>query len=176
MNIAYEKMLSLALIKGDKKSLLEIYEKIYYDYVKLVSFSVSKYINDEETIKDITNEVFVGFFNNAKNVKKSIKYYLLNSSRNLSLKYLEKENRIIKIEDIDDFVFEEKYQSNQDYLELINDLKKVLTNEEVEILIWHVVDGYSFKEIGKYLNKNYKAVNKIYERSINKYRNRKENV
>mgnify|MGYP003291180452 CR=1 FL=1 len=30
----------------------------------------------------------------------------------------------------DDFVFEEKYQSNQDYLELINEFKYLFTEEE----------------------------------------------
>lgn len=37
-------------------------EEIYNRYVRLVAFVVSKYLSDEEDVKDLTNEVFVRFF------------------------------------------------------------------------------------------------------------------
>ena len=38
------------------------WEEIYNRYVRLVAFVVSKYLSDEEDVKDLTNEVFVRFF------------------------------------------------------------------------------------------------------------------
>ena len=176
MHKSNEILLHSALLRGNKEELLEIYEKIYYDYVKLVYFSVSKYINDDETIKDITNEVFVAFFNNSSNVKDSIKYYLMRITRNLCVKYLEKENKITKWEDINNLGVSYEFESHKRYVELVEDLKNVLTQEEVNIILWHVVDGYTFKEIGDYLNLKNKTVNKMYERAIKKYRLKKEGV
>lgn len=45
----------------DRKKFGEIYDQ----YVRLVAFVVSKYLSDEEDIKDLTNEVFVRFFERA---------------------------------------------------------------------------------------------------------------
>ena len=176
MKQSNEKLLSFAHKKGDRELLMQAYEKIYSDCVKLVSFSVSKYINDNEIIKDITNEVFVSFFNNSINVNNSIKYYLLNTARNLAIQYLEKENKIIKCENIEEIGEYNNFDSHIKYLELIDDLKQVLTENEVRIIVLHVIEGYTFKEIGEKLKVNSKTVNKIYERAIKKYRNNKERV
>lgn len=176
MKQTYEHLLSFALRKGDKEFLLEVYEKIYYAYVKLVSFSASKYLNDEEVIKDITNEVFVSFFKHCDNVQNSIKYYLLNAVRNMCLQYLEKENKLVKFENIDEVGDDNDFESHVDYVELVDDLNKELSELEVKIILMHVIDGYSFKEIGKKMNINHKSVNKVYERAIKKYRKKKEIV
>lgn len=176
MHKSNESLLSFALRKGDKELLLETYEKIYNDYVKLVSFSVSKYINDNEMIKDITNDVFVSFFNNCEKVSNSIKYYLMVITKNMCLQYLEKNNKLVNYENINEIGYLDNFESHINYLELVEDLKKELDEREVNIILWHVIDGYTFKEIGKHLNLNHKNVNKIYERAIKKYRSRKENI
>lgn len=165
-----EKNLLHKIKNCSKEELMHIYETIYYDYVKLVSFSVSKYIDDTEHIKDITNDVFLSFFDNAKNINTSIKYYLLNAARNISIKFLIKNNKTKQVEDIDIYSNKVSYKSHASYIELIEDLKAILTSKEVEIIILHAVDGYTFKEISSFINIPHKTVNKIYERAIKKIR------
>lgn len=158
---------------NQKKERYDYFEEIYYKYVKLVSFLVSKYINDEETIKDITNETFLLFFNNRYKVKKSVKYYLVKTAKNISLKYLEKNNNYVLYDD-DVMVENKNLDSFVDYSLLIDKLKEKLTEEEINIIIWHVIEGFTFKEIAAYLNSNQKAVNKKYERAIKKYKKKEE--
>lgn len=170
MGKSNEELLFLAIKSKNKDKINEIFEKIYNDYVKLVAFSVGKYVKDVDDIKDITNEVFIRFFKNIENIKTSIKYYLLSTARNLSIDYLKEKNKYEVFENIDDLINENLIESYNGYQELVDDLKNVLSLREVEIIILHVVDGYTFKEIGAKLNLSSKNANKIYERALKKFK------
>ena len=170
MEVSNERLLSSSIKSGNKDKIRYAFEKIYNDYVILVAFYIGKYISNQETIKDLTNDVFVSFFNNASNINGSIKFYLLKSSRNKCLNYLKKERNITLVE-YDDLFFEtNNFESHYSYKELVADLTSVLDEKSVRIIIMHAVEGYTFKEIASVLNLNYKTVNKIYERAIKKYR------
>ena len=41
----------------------KIFNEIYVTYGKLVFFVISKYVNQLEDIEDLTNDVFLSFFN-----------------------------------------------------------------------------------------------------------------
>lgn len=170
MGKSNEELLFLAIKSKNKDKINEIFEKIYNDYVKLVAFSVGKYVKDVDDIKDITNEVFIRFFKNIEYIKTSIKYYLLSTARNLSIDYLKEKNKYEVFENIDDLINENLIESYNGYQELVDDLKNVLSLREVEIIILHVVDGYTFKEIGAKLNLSSKNANKIYERALKKFK------
>lgn len=170
MGKSNEELLFLAIKSKNKNKINETFEKIYNDYVKLVAFSVGKYVKDVDDIKDITNEVFIRFFKNIQNVKTSIKYYLLLTARNLSINYLKEKNKYEVYENIDEVINENLNESYKGYQELVDDLKNVLSLREVEIIILHAVDGYTFKEIGAKLNLSYKNANKIYERALKKFK------
>ena len=170
MGKSNEELLFLAIKSKNKDKINEIFEKIYNDYVKLDAFSVGKYVKDVDDIKDITNEVFIRFFKNIENIKTSIKYYLLSTARNLSIDYLKEKNKYEVFENIDDLINENLIESYNGYKELVDDLKNVLSLREVEIIILHVVDGYTFKEIGAKLNLSSKNANKIYERALKKFK------
>lgn len=170
MGKSNEELLFVAIKSKNKDKINEIFEKIYNDYVKLVAFSVGKYVKDVDDIKDITNEVFIRFFKNIENIKTSIKYYLLSTARNLSIDYLKEKNKYEVFENIDDLINENLIESYNGYQELVDDLKNVLSLREVEIIILHVVDGYTFKEIGAKLNLSSKNANKIYERALKKFK------
>lgn len=170
MGKSNEELLFLAIKSKNKNKVNEIFEKIYNDYVKLVAFSVGKYVKDVDDIKDITNEVFIRFFQNIENVKTSIKYYLIATARNLSLDYLKEKNKYEVLEDIEGLISENIIESYNGYQELVDDLKSVLSLREVEIIILHAVDGYTFKEIGAKLNLSHKNANKIYERALKKFK------
>lgn len=170
MGKSNEELLFLAIKSKNKDKINEIFEKIYNDYVKLVAFSVGKYVKDVDDIKDITNEVFIRFFKNIEYIKTSIKYYLLSTARNLSIDYLKEKNKYEVFENIDDLINENLIESYNGYQELVDDLKNVLSFREVEIIILHVVDGYTFKEIGAKLNLSSKNANKIYERALKKFK------
>lgn len=168
-----EKQLSTAIKSNDISNIHFVFDLIYNEYVKLVAFTIGKYVNDIDVIKDLTQDVFVSFFENIENVKSSIKYYLISSARNLSLDYLKKQNKIVLVDDVSLDMFN-SLDSYKYYYELVTELNSVMSEKEVNIVILHKVDGYTFKEIGKIIGISHKNANKIYERALKKFKLYKE--
>ena len=144
-------------------------EKIYNKYINLVSFVVSKYIKDEEIIKDISHDVFLNYIEQKDKVK-DIQKYLTSTAKYISLSYL-KEINAIKYETLieknnDCNIYTDL--SNIRYKLFIDDLRKFLNDEEIDIIIFHIIYDYSLIEISKKLNRNYNSIKSIYHRAINK--------
>ena len=171
MNDKIESSLFSALQKGDEKEITKLYEHIYNEYYKLVYFCIAKFIDDNETIKDLVNESFLIFYENITNVNNSIKYYLLNIAKNQAKAHLKKYKNI---DYADDSIIlnmpDSDIKSNDVYIALINDLRCVLSDLEVGIIIYHAVDGLTFKELEKKYNIKAKTINKMYERAIKKFK------
>ena len=71
-----EKKLKLILSTGKVELINGFFEELYTKYKGLVCFIISKYIKSVDDVVDIAQDVFLDFFNNAKNVNKNIKFYL----------------------------------------------------------------------------------------------------
>ena len=87
-----EKKLKLILSTGKVELINALFEELYTKYKGLVCFIISKYIKSVDDVVDIAQDVFLDFFNNAKNVNKNIKFYLTSSAKNKALDYLKKYN------------------------------------------------------------------------------------
>ena len=163
-----DKQFFAAVKRGDKERINEAFEQVYVTYVKLVAFVVGKYVSDKETIKDIVNETFLKFFNRAKDINGSIKYYLTVSAKNAAVNYVTKQHR-----GVTEVPLEYADGSGDTYhgrSEVIEDLKKILSAEEVDIILLHVTEGYTFKEIAAMKGKNTNTIITIYNRAIKKYK------
>ncbi|MCH5172419.1 MAG: sigma-70 family RNA polymerase sigma factor [Erysipelotrichales bacterium] len=166
-----ESSLFSALQKGDEKEIKRLYENIYNQYYKLVYFCVAKFIADNEIIKDLVNESFLIFFENVSNINRSMKYYLLNIAKNQAKTYLKKSKNIDYVDDSIMLNFpDDDVKSSEIYISLIDDLKCVLSDLEVGIIIYHAVDGLTFKELETKYNIKAKTINKMYERAIKKFK------
>ena len=172
MDKKIDQLLSNALSKGDERKIREIYEYIYYQYYKLVAFCIAKYCNDIELINDLSNDVFLNFFENVLNVKGSIKYYLLSSARNIAINHLKKENNIVYVDDINKLnIFYDNVNSHHLYNDLVDDLRSILSDYETSIIIKHCVDGLTFVELEKIYGIKSKTINKTFERAVKKFKN-----
>ncbi len=153
----------------DPKVLKEYLGLIYSKYYKLVCFCISKYINNKETIEDLANDSFIKVFNNLDSLNDSIKYYLVVTANNTAKDYLKKKNSGLTDEKIILESDEPKYESYLNYLELLEDLKSVLSSFEVDLIIKHVLEGYTFKELAKLNNSKEKKISSIYFRALKKF-------
>ena len=163
-----DKQFFVAVKKGDKESIDKAFEQVYVTYVKLVAFVVGKYVSDKETIKDIVNDTFLNLFNHAKDIKGSVKYYLTVSAKNAAVNYVAKRGRSgteVPLEYANGA--SDTYHGRS---EVVEDLKKVLSAEEVDIILLHVTEGYTFKEIAAMKGKNTNTIITIYNRAIKKYK------
>ena len=161
----FENELRIARRSNDSSKLKSVYEAIYNEYVRLLYFSVSRYCEDKEDIKDIVSDVFVKFFENPDGVKDSIKQYLLVMAKNEAINRMKREGKI-NIDEIEPTISDE-YST---YSIIVKDMLSVLKQEEVDIIILHVVDGLSFKEIARKKNLKEGTVRQTYNRALDKYR------
>ena len=161
--MSYEVELISALRSKDKDKIEQVFKNIYEAYFKLVYFCVGNYLDNKEDIEDITSEVFVNFFNHLEsiNIGGSIKYYLTKSAKNMSLNFLKKQNREVKEFDLDNYA---KYEMPSN--DLLYFIKLNLDELEKDIVIAHVLEGYSLRTIAKEKGMNINTIKSKYRRAL----------
>ena len=145
----------------------KLFEKYYKTYSKLVYFVVNRLIEDEIEAEDLTNEVFLNFFEKYKNEKiKNVKGYLTASARNMSITFLNKKNKLV----IDNEYINNLSDNNEKsyYHELIKSFKKLLNDLELEIVIDHIVYDVKLSTIAKEKGVSNNTIKSIYRRALNK--------
>ena len=158
-----EKKLELALKSNDRTVIECVFNEIYHEYYKLIYFVAGQYLSDDYEIENVSNDVFLNFFNNLYKIKlKNIKYYLTVSTKNLCINILKNRKDTVR-----DFDFE-KVKSNDKNTLIYRLLKENLNEEEYEIVMVHVVYGKSLKELSKIMKCNNNTLKSKYLRAINK--------
>lgn len=171
MNSDYELIEKIKKARKEERDTL--LEEIYNEYYKLVCFIISRYIENNLDIEELANDVFVKFFQNIYSIRSSIKYYLTTTAKNISLNYLKrkKQNAICD----DEFIYsikDEKHNSNENYYEIIDYLKTFLTENEIAIILNHVIYDMTFKNISELLKVSENTVKTTYYRSLEKIKSK----
>lgn len=164
-----EKKLKKVLSSGKKEVINSFFEEIYNKYKGLVFYVVYKYIDNKDDVKDIVQDVFISFFNNADKLDNNIKSYLTMIARNKALNFINKHNKmnLVDVKDLD-LLVEKKQVSYLD--EALSLLKKNLKDIEYEILILHIIEDYTFLECSKKLNMKESTIKSVYFRALKKCR------
>lgn len=144
------------------------FNTIYNKYSYLVFYISFKIVRSNEDAKDITNETFLKFYKEKQNIKhyEKIKYYLVTISKNLSLNLIEKRKRE-KLEEESNFVSETKRDYFWDYIEKF---KGFLDESEIDIVVYHILYDFTFKEISKFNGVSVDSISSKYKRIIDKIR------
>lgn len=175
-----EKKLKNAVYSKDINRINEAFNEFYNRYFKLIYYVISQYIDDKNDIEDITQEVFLKFFNNILNINvdKNVKYYLTTMAKNMSLNYLKSNNRkVVYANDLILTIIDGQEQIEKHlYNDIIDDLSKCLSELEVKIIVLHIIEGMKFKNISKQLNKSINSVITIYSRALKKFKSKKGDV
>lgn len=145
-----EEFLKSCVVKM-KNGNLEVFNAFYEECKKSIFYNIFALTKNHEISEDLLHDTFVKFLNEVSkvDVNKSISGYLMVMSRNLTLDYFKKNNRIEEIED-DSLILSDNDSSNSiDQEILLNRIKKILNDKEFEVFVLHVLDDLSFKEIAK---------------------------
>lgn len=161
-----ERRLISVIARGNTEEISKFFELVYTKYRGLVVFVIAKFVQDDDVVKDLVHDVFVHFFENASNVKTNIKSYLTSTAKNISLNYLRKKQKETEFDE-NLYIINEK-NTNPSYQEIIAYLLKYLNDEELKIMLLHLVDDYTFKEISERLNLKENTVKSIYFRALKK--------
>lgn len=141
------------------------FNKIYDETLPLVRSIIYSYIRDNETIKDLIQDVYTKVSLNIKEFQaKSVLNWIYTISKNTALDYIKKkkEDNIANVEIIAD--------NNSSYKPLLKIVIKTLDYPEREIFLLKVLEGYTTKELSQILNMTKNQVNYSYNQAKEKLR------
>ena len=160
-----------ALIKEFKNHDLTNFYTFYNLTNRQVFFSAYSILKDQGLSEDIMQDTFVNFLNNIDSFKlgNNVYAYLSIIARNLAINFYNKQKNM----EINDIYMVNEKADNQ-YIN--NDVDKILNllddDIEKEIVTYHTILEYKFKDIAKIINKPLGTVLWIYNKAIKKLKER----
>ena len=170
--MSLEKRLLKAKQAGNREKINRIFEDMFNEYSKLISFIIFKYVSSKEDVEDLLMDVFLKVFRECLRTEiGNIKAYLAMTAKNAAVDFLRK--REIVVEYNDEVLLgltDDSFEKGNDFYELVDSMKKVLGEREINIILLHVIYGYSFREIGSRYAVPEATVKTCYHRAIRKFR------
>ena len=164
-----ERKLKEAIKSGNSYIINLLFEELYNRYIGLVCFVIAKYIKSKEDVYDIAQEVFLDFFNGAEKLNSNIKYYLTTMAKNKAINHLKKQSKITLVEMSEiDLLDEKMLVENYLYYDTLKRLKDNLSQIEYSVLILHIFENFTFKEISIKLNSKESSIKSLYFRTLKK--------
>ena len=158
----------LIQLQNDK---MEYFDEFYNLTKNKVFYMAYSILQDYHLSEDILQDTYVKFLKHKNKVKVdgNILSYLLEISKNLSLNYVNKHKKVVNIDNIV-FKYEEQYQEEFEELKLVKDMKKILNENEFQIIILRIINELTNNEIATLLNKPLGTVLWTYNNAIKKLR------
>ncbi len=130
-----ERKLERALADRNAEKIEEVFSELYLEYGKLIAFVISKYVSSREDIEELTNDVFVNFSKVFYKIElNNIKYYLITQAKNSAINHLKKKRADRDTDYVESFELIGKADDdNTVYNDVLDDLKEVLSSDEVDI-------------------------------------------
>lgn len=158
----------LCKLQEDK---MEYFDEFYCLTKNKVFYMAYSIVQDYHISEDILQDTYIKFLKHKKKIKVdgNILSYLLEISKNLSLNYLKKHKKLISLDKII-FKHEEQYNEQFEELKLVKDMKRILNENEFQIVILRIINELTNNEIAKLLNKPLGTVLWTYNNAIKKLR------
>ena len=154
----------LELKRGDQSHFNWFYE----NSKKQLFYNILSYTKNYELSEDLLQETYVKFLTNIKNIddKVNVLGYLMVMSKNITLDYFKKNNRIETLNEEDISFEDNKIHETM----LVSKIKEILNDVEFKILILHILGELTFNEIKDIVKKPLGTVLWIYNNSLKKVR------
>ncbi|MDY3761463.1 MAG: sigma-70 family RNA polymerase sigma factor [Candidatus Onthovivens sp.] len=154
----------LELKRGDQSHFNWFYE----NSKKQLFYNILSYTKNYELSEDLLQETYVKFLTNIKNIddKVNVLGYLMVMSKNITLDYFKKNNRIETLNEEDISFEDDKIHETM----LVSKIKEILNDLEFKILILHILGELTFNEIKDIVKKPLGTVLWIYNKSLKKVR------
>lgn len=154
-----------------KEGKLEYFDAFYELAKKKVFYNIFSLTKNYELSEDLLQDTFVKFLQKISEIdsNESILGYLMLLSRNITLDYFKKHNRVREIDEVNDVhIMQSLDEKNIDEHLLIKKIKGVLKDKEFEIFILHVLSEMTFQEIAKLKKRPVGTILWSYNNSIKK--------
>lgn len=155
-------------IKLIKEKNEEAFEQLYEEYKNLVYYVVFQIVREKEAACTLLQDTFLTVYNKIDQYAGgNFKYWLLTIAKNLSYNYynreLKKEREIIKDNDVVEHFPDVNKPCLGKYDELLD---KHFSQFEKDIIVYHLVFGYNFKEIAKLMDKSPRYISLQYKLTL----------
>jgi RNA polymerase sigma-70 factor (ECF subfamily) len=159
------------LVHEIQKGHLEAFDELYSLTSKPVFFSGMAVIHDEESVKDLMQDTYADFLKNIASIKNTdtVTAYLCRSIHNKAINMAKSQEKEVLIDAYDN---EDMYGGSEDEHEddkvFFEKVRRLVTEEEYEIVIQHSVNELKFKDIAKIVHKPLGTVLWLYNRAMKK--------
>lgn len=172
-NINLEKLISL--FKKMKNGDLIAFESFYNLTYKIVYYKLLTYIKNEEVIKDLSQDIYLVFFKNLKEIKNDeacIKFLFV-ITKNKALDYLKTYKEMYEYNDnlLLSIYKEDRPIEDINLIIYIIKYKIKIKEKDIDIILFHDLKEYTFEEISSLFNIKLNTVITRYNRALNKIRN-----
>ena len=171
-------------LKGDNlalKELVDKYTNVLYGFIRRFGFS-------EDETADLLQDIFIKVWKHAQKFdaeKSSFKTWLFTIARNTIYDALRKKKREVNISSMDDKKSGEFEDESQDVFSILNKIedKKLLDSlidklptDYKTVVLLHLEEDLTFKEIGEVLDKPLDTVKSQYRRALIKLKKNSEEL
>ena len=164
-----EESLLKSYVTEMQKGNMEYFNAFYEETKKAVFYNIFALTKSHETSEDLLHDTYVKFLKEIKNIdlNKSIGGYLMMISKNITLDYFKKNNRI-ELNDEENKYVEKENKNELDQNILLEKIKGILKEKEFQIFVLHALNDLTFEEIAKIIKRPLGTVIWSYNNSIKK--------
>lgn len=149
------------------------FDRIYEEHNKLVFYVIYQIVKDKEITKDLVQETFLHVYDKIEQFNGgSFKYWILQIAKNLAINYnnrvIQKEQAVVRDDEIVEAYEDKSSVGLGKYDEILN---KYFEQEDKDLIVYHVVFGYTYPELAEIFNSNAKSIGKKCRRLLNILKN-----
>lgn len=161
----------IELVSRLKSNDMSAFDELYELTKKAVFYNIYSVTQNHMASEDIMQETYIKMLENLRKIKDNTNPigYLLKISKNLAIDYMRKSKREVFLDQYENEAVYGSIEEKIDYSDhLIIEMKKILNETELQVVLLHVLNGMTHKEISEALKKPIGTITWTYNQAIKK--------
>ena len=143
----------------------EAFRQVYEAYRKLLFFIIVSIVKNETTAEDLLQDTFIKVYEAVDHLQDPASFhsYICLTAKNLALNEIKRARRIESLD-----VLEDVYGYHEENFSMLDEIAGYLSDLENTIVIYKIVHGRGFKEIGELTDLPLSTVYQTYQKALAK--------
>lgn len=143
----------------------EAFQQVYQAYRKLLFFIIVSIVKNETTAEDLLQDTFIKVYEAVDHLEDPANFhsYICLTAKNLALNEIKRARRIESLDALEDV-----YGYHEQSFSMLDEIADYLSDLENTIVIYKIVHGRGFKEIGELTDLPLSTVYQIYKKALDK--------
>lgn len=158
-----------ALVKLLKQGDETAFPKLYNETYRQLFFVVLPIIRDKSLAEDIIQDTYLKFLEKLSEYQaKNVFSYLITIAKNLAINEYNRRKKTVKIDDFNEFSYYDHVEIKEEMNEAILKALAILERDEKDVLLLHVLENLTHKEIAAIMEKPMGTISWLYAKAIKK--------